>query len=242
MSKQKQCLKFKLKDDYYMIFIPFYYVYSCFGLRTYNLKNGLAHPITKWNIVLGIFASFVIVISFYLTLLWSNFPSKTTQAIYYIQYLLDVTIFLLQPVINFYYKEINFKLLKTLQEIGKIVKGPGHTRLIAVFVWIFFVLITLYYVMFIWIRWTGDVHWTWPRVIIIITVVLFEMKVLHISMLMLYITLKLKDWKMMLMSYQKDETDEINHKLNQLKTTFNLILVAYSMTKKVCQVFVSNRI
>ncbi|XP_075985612.1 uncharacterized protein LOC142982813 [Anticarsia gemmatalis] len=96
-------------NDFFSIFLPFYYINTIAGVRKFNIKNKCIENISINNIICAVFINCVVCVFFYIALKDSMlFPSgiqPVIQIIYYGVYLQYVIHICILTFVNLYYSK-----------------------------------------------------------------------------------------------------------------------------------------
>lgn len=237
-QKNKREVKVLLDTDFHYVFKPFYYISKIFSACTYNVHQNYASPVTKINILLSLITNCLLLIFFFVALQIVVAEDENAKFSYITLYVQYVVIFSTVSFVTYYYSEENFALLVKLQVISRYIKNPEDmikiktkTR-IAIWMEIFaYILITA-------VRITNDGSWHWTKICLLITTIMFEMKLLQVSFILQFLVCKLRKWcRNVIQIYKNDEST--SQMLNELHSVFQTIMQIFQLIKTVFQVIVS---
>lgn len=207
-------------------------------MQAFNIKNNYATPITKKNVILAVIIIILILGLFFRTVATSTYKDDIATTFSLITYYQYVHCFILITFINFYQNKMNFQLLVKLQELCRRIRNAGDTKRLKIMGWTCCGALVVYYVGLVTVKLSINEYWHWTRAAFIMTTIVFEVKLTNVALILYFLILKLRKWRKVLRRHMIEGTNK--EVLNDLKSTFEIVISVFTLFKKTYQSIVSN--
>lgn len=234
-------LSFELDNDFKNIFKPFYIIDTLFCTRAYNISKNQVFPFTMRNLMLLILINVLLIASFYVAFSKNYFRDKTSEITFFFTYFMYIVVFTLSSILNVYHNKTELTLVSHLQ-MTQYIKNPEDTLKLKIMTWMSSLILVISCIFTIALKLFLHGTWFWTRFLFILTTIMLEMKLLHMSCMLHFLTYKIKKTTDIILSYRTCTHlgTPSQTVLNDLNSFFQILLFVYNLIKKSFQMTVSS--